>query len=304
MDSVGGRIGSSTLKFVLYGLGAAGGLVLLSLVFGALSASAETPNESPSSPSSPSATSPTQPPAGLLGTLGATVNAVTAPVTKAVDAVAPVESIPDSSAATVADVSLSRTLAPVTGLADKVVSSVPVVGHALSSTLGSVSSVIHPVIGAVDSAVSTVGVTTAMVTTGVDRSVVAAASLSRTVGTPAPAVVTSSRARDAVSSEPNPRDLVFFADTASNPTSATPGTVPRSGMPGSPVPVPTDPVAPVNGSGSTTILGGAGGSPGRAAFAGVLGMATSAALASYCDGRLVNDELPSTPTYDTDSSPD
>ena len=327
MDGVGGRF-SSTLKIALGALGVTGGMLLLALVFGAHSASADTPNTPPSPAAQPGTSAPATTPPGLLGTVGSTLTGVTAPVTGAVASVpsltsavvAPVvetvtaavptpvrqlaQPIAQAVESTTSSVSVSGVLTPVTDTVDGVVSSVPVLGDTLHSTLGSLSSVTTPLVGTVDGVVSTVGATTTSVTTEPAASV--------TVSAPAPADFASSgsadgaqpsggaEASDAVTvspaSTPFGDDVLGIADVLGT-TSSSNSSAPSS-------PVPAAPTAPRAATGQPSTLRGGGGSPGATALSGVLGLSRPTMLASHSVANAGDDDIPSTPTYDTDTSPD
>ena len=156
------------LRLSLCALGVAGGLVLLGLAFGSLSASAD--ESGSSAPASPVSSSPARP--GLLGSVGSLLGAVTTPVSSTVHAVtssvtstvssivnpvvpaatAPANPVtpPDAASTPTPSGPVTQTVAPVTGALDQLIGGVPVVGPVIGSTLGSVSDITAPLTGVVD----------------------------------------------------------------------------------------------------------------------------------------------------------
>lgn len=320
MDGVGGRF-SSTLKIALGALGVTGGLLLLALVFGAHSASAETPNTPGAQPGASTSATP-----GLLGAVGSTLGAVTAPVTNTVASVpsltsaavapvvetvttavpAPAQQVVQPVAQAVksaSSVSVSGVLTPVTNAVDGVVSAVPVAGRTLHSTLGTLSSVTTPLVGTVDGVISTVGATTTSVTTGPAAGTVpgpAAAEFASSALSDSTHPSGKTAASDAVTVS---RASTLFGDGALGLTDMV-GTTSGSDPSAPSSPLPAAPNAPPGATGQPSTLRGAGGSPGGTALSGVLGLSRPTMLASRSAANTGDDDIPSTPTYDTDTSPD
>ncbi|WP_460535199.1 hypothetical protein [Humibacter ginsengiterrae] len=323
MDGVGGRF-SSALKIALGALGVTGGLLLLALVFGAHSASAETPTTSSPSASQPVASQPsgTTPATGLLSTVGFTLNAVTAPVTSTVGSipastsriVAPtvetvihaaptsvqqlVQPVAQTMDATTGTISASGTLEPVANAVDGIVSSVPVVGGTLHATLGTLSSVTTPLAGTVDGVLSSVDATTASVTEAAMPASTSASSPIEFMSTGAADVSRSADAAAAIGSLASSPLVDRTLESAGNF-----GLTSTSNAPEPSTPVPSTPTSPPGATGQPTTLRSGGGSAGTA-LAGVLGLSGPAPLTSHSTASASDDDLPSMPTYDTDCSPD
>ncbi|MGN6128190.1 MAG: hypothetical protein ACTHON_16660, partial [Humibacter sp.] len=216
----------------------------------------------------------------------------------------------------VQSVSVTKTVAPVAGAVDQIVGSVPVVGGALGSTVGPVSAVTAPVAGAVDSvlgstaqATGTVlgpppvtsqpvppstpsgGVTPAAPGESGDVSIAAILSPTTPDTNAAPLVVTDLRSSWQASASPS------FGGSAPGVAGmpATPNAPPSPGSPGQGTPA-TSGSGPGSGAGS-----GPGGAGSVASLPTNLGVAApSVALV----GATADDDLPTIPAYETDSTPD
>jgi hypothetical protein len=338
MDRAEAALPARLLRLLLCGLGVAAGLVLLGLAFNAVSASAAEPT-SHTATTDPSDSGSSG--SGLLGTVGSVFGTVTTPVSNTVQTVtstvssvvtpvtqtfpAPVQQavhpVTDAVTTVTQSVSLTGTVAPVTDAVDDVVADVPEVGSTLSSTLGSLSGATAPVTGTIDGVVGDVGAVTGSVTSpslpgGSDPSGPSNGSTGGDPASSAPGTSvdgTGAGAGDAVIGVWSARHAWQPAGAAvMNANEASPATRARAsglGIGGGDTPFapsPGDPAAPSAVPGGSTTTSGArsGSGPGGSVLAFDAVAPIAPALPSALAGTPPDDRLPSTPTYETDSTPD
>lgn len=333
METAQARTPTRMLRLLLCGLGVAGGLVLLGLAFGSHSASADEPGTSSPPPAVSTSSSSGS---GLLGAAGSVLGTVTAPVQQAVNAVtstvsdvatpvtqalpAPVQQVVQPAANTVTQlaqsVSMTQTLAPVTGAVDQVVGSVPVVGSTLNSTLGSVASATAPVTATVDTTVGDLGAVTGGVAAptapgigpGLPSPVITGGSAPGThpaAGVLADPVVTEAGNGGVPAASGNLMAAEFASPSSVVPTD-------RATAGGSGAAVPASPAGnaggrslpPVNSVSGMTGTASGGGAAGGAVFGAVPESMLPGMSGAWFGPSPGDDRLPLTPTYETDSTPD
>ncbi|MGN6204674.1 hypothetical protein [Humibacter sp.] len=329
MEILEARTPSRLLRLLLCGLGVAAGLVLLGLAFGSHSASADEPGTPPAAPSSSSSGS------GLLGSVGYVLGAVTAPVSDTVSAVtstvsnvvnpvtqslpAPVQQVvqPVTDAVTTAtqSVSITHALAPVTGVVDQVVGSVPVVGPTISSALGSLSKVTVPVTGTIDAAAGNIGTITGIVFTppapgGGVPPVTSEGSSTGSQTTAVPALTSGPSATSPQNALPASASGNAVQRSSSLSVSVV-ATRTAASISDATVPVAHDRVPPsapgtpgAGGSATGTGTTSGGGSGAGSAFNPAPDFALSSLGSGLISAPPGDDRRTSTPTYETDSTPD
>jgi hypothetical protein len=290
MERAEGTPPARLLRLFLYGLGVAGGLLLLGFAFGSPSASADEPSSPSSGP-------------GLLGPVGSLIDAATAPVSDTLDTTVsgtvdplaqavptPLQLAARSGTDAVTDVTppvaVAQALTPAIGAADQLVGSLPVVGGTLSSTLGPLSGVTAPVVSVVDDAVAEVA-----------GAFFGPAMPSQAAGIPSaePSEAMSAATGSASSMAGSWADATTYDRQA-------PGTGSTSARPATPL----SPGAPPGVPGGTATAPGSGadGSGGGTAVSAVIDATAFGMPAGSVTGAASDDRLPSTPAFDTDSTPD
>jgi hypothetical protein len=216
--------------------------------------------------------------------------------------------VTDAVASATQSLSATQTLAPVTGALDQLVGQVPVVGAPLHTALGSFSSATAGATDAIDATTGHVSqlagtvfgppsTSTGTGTTGASAGHASAASAPVVFGVDTPALELSTTASPAVV-RPWASWPVPGTGMSAGAGAASGGTPPGPGHSSAPQAPPGTADGPPSGS-----AGGSGGSGGAVALLSTPLTAASAVVGDSAASDS-DDRLPSTPTYDTDSTPD
>jgi hypothetical protein len=213
--------------------------------------------------------------------------------------------VTDAVASATQSLSATQTLAPVTGALDQLVGEVPVVGAPLHAALGSFSSATAGATNAIDAttghvsqlAGSVFGPPSTAAGTGASAGHASAGSGPVVFGVDTPGWELSTTASPAVVRAWAPWP-VLGTGMGAGAAAASGGTPPGPGDSSAPQAPPGTADGPPSGS-----SGGSGGAGGAVAL---LSTPPTAATAAVSDSAASDsdDRLPSTPTYDTDSTPD